>query len=192
MLSPTSQVQYSYQPIWQGTWQFLSLRLVQDRTLIQGLLDDLESSFWVLVYLILRYHPIACRKTGPLRSMFDHVFGHHRYEENESEEGVYADSSGLGKSYFILGGYLSKVGLDASVAKHGLYKPLANFIKDVPCNLKALYSEDSRERLPREQAIEHFSSHAYFLGKLKGIVEQDSWPVNDAVTDRLQSQLDRF
>jgi len=40
---------------WQGTWQFMSARLIQNRSAIHTFRDDLESSFWVLLWTALMY-----------------------------------------------------------------------------------------------------------------------------------------
>lgn len=40
---------------WQGTWQFMSAHLVSNRSTIHTFQDDLESSFWVLLWMALMY-----------------------------------------------------------------------------------------------------------------------------------------
>lgn len=39
----------------QGTWQFMSMRLLGQPNKKHTLQDDLESFFWVLLYVIIRY-----------------------------------------------------------------------------------------------------------------------------------------
>jgi len=41
----------------QGTWQFMSARLVKHKSAMHTFRDDLESSFWVLLWTVLMYCP---------------------------------------------------------------------------------------------------------------------------------------
>ncbi|KIM56430.1 hypothetical protein SCLCIDRAFT_80630, partial [Scleroderma citrinum Foug A] len=38
-----------------GTWQFMSARLVENKGAMHTFRDDLESSFWVLLWTVLMY-----------------------------------------------------------------------------------------------------------------------------------------
>ena len=39
----------------QGTWQFMSANLVEDASAVHTFQDDLESSFWLLLWAALMY-----------------------------------------------------------------------------------------------------------------------------------------
>jgi len=60
----------------QGTWQFISVRLLSQPGAEHLLQDDLESFFWVLLWVSLRYtaHNQPPEKLGDLLSAFDQVY----------------------------------------------------------------------------------------------------------------------
>ena len=41
--------------LWQGTWQFMSAHLIENKGAMHTFRDDLESSFWVLLWTVLMY-----------------------------------------------------------------------------------------------------------------------------------------
>jgi hypothetical protein len=57
----------------QGTWQFISARLLITPDLLHELADDRESAFWVLLWVVLRYtkHNLSPAKLAKRLKMFD-------------------------------------------------------------------------------------------------------------------------
>ena len=68
--------EFPYSPTVQGTWQFISVRLLSQPGAEHQLQDDLESFFWVLLWVSLRYtaHNQDPERLGSLLSSFDQVF----------------------------------------------------------------------------------------------------------------------
>jgi hypothetical protein len=58
----------------QGTWQFISLACLRDPSnRLHEVSDDLESFFWVLLYLVAKCHNArALNLVDQMRHVFDH------------------------------------------------------------------------------------------------------------------------
>lgn len=61
----------------QGTWQFMSVALLTLRDMPHGVSDDLESLFWVMLYLVLRYRPIASLAPVDVQTILKTLFDDH-------------------------------------------------------------------------------------------------------------------
>ncbi|KZT17991.1 hypothetical protein NEOLEDRAFT_1143936 [Neolentinus lepideus HHB14362 ss-1] len=66
-----------------GTWQFISCNLLQHPTARHTLQDDLESSFWVLLYACLSLIPSSLSTSGDLFQVMKDVFDHSSWQENK-------------------------------------------------------------------------------------------------------------
>ncbi|KZT18455.1 hypothetical protein NEOLEDRAFT_1143384, partial [Neolentinus lepideus HHB14362 ss-1] len=65
-----------------GTWQFISCKLLQNPTARHTLQDDLESSFWVLLYACLCLIPSSLSISGRLSGVLKAVFDSASWEED--------------------------------------------------------------------------------------------------------------
>ncbi|KAL1738687.1 hypothetical protein HDZ31DRAFT_69731 [Schizophyllum fasciatum] len=94
-LNPLAQMpQSSGRPDRTGTWLFMSSLILQQKGKLHDVQDDLESLFWVGLYMILLYFP--CGDVNVL-SILDHIF----YERVNGPEGEAV--GGYRKSCFLRG-----------------------------------------------------------------------------------------
>ncbi|KAI9458221.1 hypothetical protein HD554DRAFT_2029721, partial [Boletus coccyginus] len=89
-----------------GTWQFLSVHLVENTSALHRVQDDMESVFWMLLWTVLMYSQSslslqAC--TTFIRSTFESVPG------TESKRGVFASQMVHGPTLLPGRGLLHKL-----------------------------------------------------------------------------------
>ncbi|KAJ3563196.1 hypothetical protein NP233_g9094 [Leucocoprinus birnbaumii] len=95
-------------PLVTGTWYFMSLRLLNWSTQIQGhcVSDDAESVFWVLLYLSLNFLPNNMEGPATVKAICS------AFSERTYSIGVDRDTGGLLKSNFITGALTPGITMD--------------------------------------------------------------------------------
>ncbi|KAL1938564.1 hypothetical protein VTO73DRAFT_11587 [Trametes versicolor] len=85
---------------WQGTWQFMSVKALQEPRKKIGIPDELESAFNVLLYCAIRYLPHNCDDVGR--------FMHKYFDDGEIADDEHTGfTSGMLKTQVIESGRLS-------------------------------------------------------------------------------------
>ncbi|KAF9475141.1 hypothetical protein BDN70DRAFT_957985 [Pholiota conissans] len=155
MIDPKPQI--ARRPKRTGTWQFMSVKLLEKPDKVQDILDDRESAFWVILWIALRTrysHSVEDDvEADELLPMFDHSFTNKRGKTKGGE----------GKRSFLT-------------------KPIPVAFDGVP-HLNALLTElrkAFRDHVLEDGANkEEFRSQGWLVGILQKYLNKSPWPTSD-------------
>ncbi|KAA1467094.1 hypothetical protein DENSPDRAFT_227085 [Dentipellis sp. KUC8613] len=158
-----------------GTWRFMSIALLQEESTktMHEHSDDLESTFWLLVFNILRYQPsiakVVRRLDGKLKEVFDSL----RRHEDGQEYG------GEGKTAFLDMRKVSSTNL-----KSAFHPPLAGLLMDLLRIVHMVYSESPlvTEEMKKE-ARESLSNINAIRDIFQKRLAEGVWPEDDGAID---------
>ncbi|CAL1708930.1 unnamed protein product [Somion occarium] len=160
-----------------GTWQFISILLLRDPKKGHDVHDDLESSFWVLLYVSLHYFP---HNLGPA---FDAGF----FDEYKEQPDLRAGDGKIRP----LGGF-EKAGFLNYTLQDIIWEcaPL-NTLIHVVGNIFDDYNTSHRKRNNNENEAARFSAIQEQLDRVDMILNHfdtalatDGWPESDALPDQ--------
>ncbi|KAF9475140.1 hypothetical protein BDN70DRAFT_865329 [Pholiota conissans] len=156
MIDPKPQI--ARRPKRTGTWQFMSVKLLEKPYKVQDIADDRESAFWVILWLALRTrysHPlIEDADAEDLLPMFDYSFINKRGEAKGGE----------GKRSFLTKPI--PVSFDGVPYLDSLLTELRKAFRD-----HILEDGDNEEEL---------HSEGWLVDILQKHLDKNSWPTNDS------------
>ncbi|KAI0341720.1 hypothetical protein BDW22DRAFT_1358563 [Trametopsis cervina] len=167
-----------------GTWQFMSIAILQDPTKVHSIIDDVESCFWVFFYMACHYFPIKQGRPN-LAKLFDEV------SEQVGDDG---------KIYYIGGDAKATALWFDGITGTIVFKspPLTQAINDFADLLGLYYScQETAKRYPNDRtAQERLDTITTQLEKIEDIlaifdraIASGDWPEDDdAVADQFPSE----
>ncbi|KAH8830945.1 hypothetical protein DL96DRAFT_1813921 [Flagelloscypha sp. PMI_526] len=173
-----------------GTWFFMSINMLASAPNDQGVLDDIESFFWLLVYLYLRYLPWKSGEFNStkdsektLREVFQHFFWNWSIEQY----------TGGGSKKLLLAGEVEQLQTDREM---GTVLRFKNNDPVTECFLHLVH-ELSKFRSAKRRLKFHdnpndeisltrmtFGDHKIFAGYLQAIFDSPDWPAVDEWADQ--------
>lgn len=155
----------------QGTWQFLSIALLQGSGFKEHeIQDDLESCYWALLYICFHHYKHNCPR-----------FSLKFFDEYEGPEDNKPPSGGKLKYFFITQSEVEEIEWDC--------QPLNDLIHKLTAILAKYYLASAV--LPRRKTEDFLSQHAAlgqgteFLNCFKSALASEEWPENDTLEDQM-------
>ncbi|CAL1708927.1 unnamed protein product [Somion occarium] len=162
-----------------GTWQFISILLLRNPMKGHCVHDDLESSFWVLLYVSLHYFPHNLGPTFNVR-FFDECS-----EEQDigAEDGQTRELGGNGKMGFLWDQLKHVEWQCAPLNK--LVHAVGKLFNKYQLSHPSRNDEDDEDAEARFKAIqEKLEQVDVVLSLFDTALASDEWPENDAVPDQ--------
>ncbi|KAK7682831.1 hypothetical protein QCA50_014215 [Cerrena zonata] len=162
-----------------GTWQFISVALLRHPKKSHDLLDDLESSFWLLLYVSYIHFELDVGSFEPDFEIFN------EYTERKLEDGNYYTLGGNGKSCLLSGGEISRYEWK-SAPLNKLLRSLARTLADLS-NLRREALEEEPQAPEQLKAMEdQLRTVDPWLRLFDEALAMDSW-----VDDRCANPVDK-
>ncbi|KAI0073661.1 hypothetical protein K474DRAFT_1649280 [Panus rudis PR-1116 ss-1] len=156
-----------------GTWQFISIALLDSPDKPHAVHDDLESAFWVLLYVSLHYVKHAVEKFN--WQVFDEV----KYHEDVNDE---HDRGGAEKATFLRKKNFKTLQWECA--------PLTNLIHELAAlfwqySLTGTMAESMPVYVPTHEAVEReIGAQKKVLSLFDEALKQPNWLENDVVRDQ--------
>ena len=148
----------------QGTWQFLSIRLLKDATVHHEVSDDIESFIWILLWTAARYAPNNL--SSKTRAAFLHQFDRH----------------GLAPDYTKLGmAGVGMIGIASFAGPQIKSLQLEDLLGELMEQLRYRYDDRKRYRTPGmsdddvKKLQERLSTHEWMESTLLRELDNEEW-----------------
>ena len=148
----------------QGTWQFLSIRLLKDATVHHEVSDDIESFIWILLWTAARYAPNNL--SSKTRAAFLHQFDRH----------------GLAPDYTKLGmAGVGMIGIASFAGPQIKSLQLEDLLGELMEQLRYRYDDRKRYRTPGmsdddvKKLQERLSTHEWMESTLLRVLDNEEW-----------------
>ncbi|KJA18888.1 hypothetical protein HYPSUDRAFT_44722 [Hypholoma sublateritium FD-334 SS-4] len=179
-----------------GTWQFMSSRLLRNRTAIQDYCDDRESALWVLLWIALQYTPTTGHSGVKPGQNDDYDLAVVMEMFNYTAERTDGSTSGGGPKLTFLQNYSEQpISFTNRPVLHSLVETLtktfairyasAPTAEDVRDLEKFRAREDMAEFIPRsvayrhEQHVNKIHSEGWLVKTIRDHLAMSGWPVDD-------------
>ncbi|KAK7687988.1 hypothetical protein QCA50_008358 [Cerrena zonata] len=171
----------------QGTWFFMSIKLLQHPGLDHEIQDDIESCFWVLLYIAFHHYKQKNEKVNFTLNFFS---------ENESrfneDDGRYHHIGGVGKTSLLINGNLQRtirwVSNPLTTVIHKFADTLRDYNMKRPVhtsNLKVQLEDTAYAKIHK-----FFGNTNNILKFLKEALDRADWPILDRLDDQLKPQTE--
>ncbi|CAL1708843.1 unnamed protein product [Somion occarium] len=162
-----------------GTWQFISILLLQNPKKGHDVHDDLESSFWVLLYVSLHYFPHNLGPTFNVR-FFDECS---EEQDINAGDGQTRELGGAGKTSFL--SHKLKVVEWRCVPLNSLIHSFGELLTDYQYYYEKMDRNNNKDAEAQFKAIqEQLEKVDTVLGLFDTALASDEWPEDDAVPDQ--------
>ncbi|CAL1708939.1 unnamed protein product [Somion occarium] len=169
-----------------GTWQFISILLLQNPLKGHDVHDDLESSFWVLLYVSLHYFK---HNQGQLIDLtfFNECKEHH---DGEDGDGEVHPLGGLKKSGFL--SHRLKHIKWRCAPLNSLIHAFGALLNDYQYYYEKADGNDDKSAEAQFKAIqEQLDQVDIVLSLFDTALASDEWPENDALPDQFPRMTDK-
>ncbi|KAF4619367.1 hypothetical protein D9613_004779 [Agrocybe pediades] len=181
-----------------GTWRFMSSSLLAAPAKFHMLQDDIESFFWVTVFISLCFLPNSW--TSKVKVVMEAVFDEARWDFDPTVPVGGTGKFGYVKSFYPLGMPFRVQGnqpLTEFIARYrGLVKSLYSLEGDIRNDVLFETTERDMERevysaLKRRVESIPLCTHAVLEDLFVEILAADGWPISDSAHDYFQEALQK-
>lgn len=167
----------------QGTWQFMSIALQNSGASVQHRVPhDLESLLWLLLYLMLRYHPHPPWLPTDIQAMLCGLFDQSRYDAATTLH-IGGDNKGLFLTGAGFAGFQILAGLKCPIAILATLKSLRALFHDfhIIIDNDLLSDRECAERREKqERANAALSTHDRVIAIISEGIEHPGWSNPDS------------
>ena len=155
----------------QGTWQFMSTRILRKPHLLHGIFDDIESVFWVLLFVALHHF----KHEGSVAiDLFDEV-----EKAPARQSGPSVLTGGTKKIVFLMEKTAGRLDFHSA--------PLNDLIVEISNDLRLKYMGEDADPVKVKAALDRLSV-ANMIKSFEAALQRTDWPNNP---DRLEDQYPR-
>ncbi|KAI5983045.1 hypothetical protein EDD15DRAFT_2376936 [Pisolithus albus] len=174
-----------------GTWQFMSAHLVKDASATHTFKDDLESSFWVLLWTVVMFSKSSFsieERSNFIRGTFESTPG------GEGKRSMLVSQQKLKRDLFPDRPSLYQLLKDlADLFAYDYHVPTdSEWDLLVPFENPSLREITLMEALPifhHKQSVERLQNHNYVIGCFATHLNSGTWPENDAAVMQLLMEI---
>ncbi|CAL1700338.1 unnamed protein product [Somion occarium] len=166
-----------------GTWQFISMALLQKPDKSHEVRDDLESCFWVLLYVSLHYFKHNGRDVGFTLGFFDEI-----QERKVAGEAQYQSFGGDSKASLLKGERLNEVQWEC--------RPLNDLIHTLAELWRTAHVLDDKlvriiGKPQRDILLSALDKVSIVLDMFETVLASEGWKDKDAIPDQYPSVYQR-
>ncbi|KAI0338490.1 hypothetical protein BDW22DRAFT_1459714, partial [Trametopsis cervina] len=163
-----------------GTWQFISINLLQDPMKRHSLLDDIESCFWILLFMSVHYfkHDSPNFKIG--------MFEERAYELHKN--GTHHWFGGDAKSTFLSRRHLRTLQFECQPLNTVVHK-FGTLLSDFYHTLDMAESSEMSKKM-HEEVRDKLETDTVVLDFFDKALAARDWPNNDVLPDQFPPQTE--
>ncbi|CAA7259376.1 unnamed protein product [Cyclocybe aegerita] len=158
-----------------GTWQFMSVGLLEDPTKLHELPDDLESFVYIILYFTLRY--LDHNRFDNLGMIMDYIFDY----SNSNDDGTVTGGAGKAR----VASSRNPIGEDFAVTDNAPLTELLDFSLEAVREWHNICIDRRRPNARKPKFTPTFSSHDEMMSEIAAQLAKDDWPKGDAAFDYL-------
>ncbi|KAJ3517603.1 hypothetical protein NLJ89_g406 [Agrocybe chaxingu] len=158
-----------------GTWQFMSVGLLEDPAKLHELPDDLESFVYIILYFTLRY--LDHNRFDNLGMIMDYIFDY----SNANDDGTVTGGAGKAR----VASSRNPIGEDFAITDNAPLTELLDFSLEAVREWHNICIDRRRPNSRKPKFTPILSSHDEMMGEIAAQLAKVEWPKGDAAFDYL-------